>query len=213
MQYTDIHTHHRPLHPARTIWNCSFSDLPALPSDFHCSLGLHPWYLSVDTLNEQLHQLKQSLTAYPQIVAVGEAGLDKLCQTPWTLQTEAFRAQIELAEQMGYPLIIHSVKAHNEVMELKKALKSDIPWVIHGFRGKKELAEQYLKAGFYLSYGFHYNEEALKATPLSRLFLETDESQTPVSQLYQQVAPLLQLSIEELARIIAQSADKVFFTR
>ena len=148
-----------------------------------------------------------------RFIAIGEAGLDKLCDTPWELQMQAFRLQAELADRLNLPLIIHAVKAHNEIMQLKMQLKARNTWIIHGFRGKPELANQYLQAGFYLSFGERYNVQSLLAVSSSRLLFETDDSQHSILDIYQQAAPILSLSAHELLTQTMQNIDKVFFNR
>ena len=92
-------------------------------------------------------------------LAVGEAGLDKLADAPMDLQVEVFRCQACLAEAVGKPLVLHLVKAVDELLKVKRDLRPSKPWIIHGFRGKAALAEEYLKHGFYLSFGEKYQEE------------------------------------------------------
>ena len=213
MKYFDMHTHRQPEHPDTSIWNCDFDKCIQVASSTYCSQGLHPWSLETYQLDTAIDNLRHLLESYPQIVAVGECGLDKVCNTPWQLQKEAFQAQIAVADSFDRPLIIHCVKAHNEVMDLKRSKKTNVPWIIHGFRGKPELARQLIDCGFYLSYGMHFNEKSLRSMPLDRLFLETDESEVPVKQLYQQVALQLDLSLQVLTEAVAQNADKVFFNR
>ena len=58
-----------------------------------------------------------------------------------------------LAEEVGKPLVIHLVKAVDELLKVKRDLRPSNPWIIHGFRGKAALAEEYLKHGFYLHSG------------------------------------------------------------
>ena len=72
------------------------------------------------------------------------------------------------------PLIIHQVKALQEILYLKKKFHPAQPWLIHGFRGKPELAQQLLATGIDLSFGVHYNEEAYALCPKERRFRETD---------------------------------------
>ena len=213
MQFVDIHTHHRPLLPELAIWNCDFSDLSTLTPHDYISLGLHPWHLQADSMTSQISQLEQAVLHCPNLVAIGETGLDKLCSTDWQLQATAFKAQIALATKYSLPLLVHCVKAHQEVMALKRESKSNIPWVIHGFRGKKELAQQYVHAGFYLSFGFKYQPEALLYTPHERLFLETDDCENPILELYVEVARQMGITTEKLSLQIRQNADKVFFNR
>lgn len=121
----------------------------------------------------------EELVRHPQVLAVGEVGLDKLADAPMDLQVEVFRRQACLAEEVGKPLVIHLVKAVDELLKVKRDLRPSNPWIIHGFRGKAALAEEYLKHGFYLSFGEKYQEAALCRVPADRLFIETDESEFP----------------------------------
>lgn len=103
--------------------------------------------------------MEHCLSSNPRVVAVGEAGLDKLCDVPLPLQQEAFQAAIELSEKYRFPLLIHAVKATVELLVFQKKHRPTQPWIIHGFRGKKELAEDLLRHGFYLSFGKKYQEK------------------------------------------------------
>ncbi len=75
----------------------------------------------------------------PAVIALGEAGLDKRCDTPFDLQVEAFQAIALLASRHRLPLLIHAVKSSEKLIALKKRMKPENAWIIHGFRGKKEL--------------------------------------------------------------------------
>ena len=209
----DIHIHHKPKHPEAAIWNCQFDNCNDLVDATYCSQGLHPWNLLQFDIDSKIDDLYRNLEDFPSIVAVGEAGLDKLCLTPWQMQIDAFKAQIAAADQFNKPLIIHCVKAYNELIKMKREVATNIPWVIHGFRGKPELAKQLLGEGFYLSYGFKCNEESLRATPLNRLLFETDESEEPIVNLYAQSAALFPIPTHQLCELVRQNVDKVFFKR
>lgn len=152
--------------------------------------GLHPWYVKPEMLSQ---------TPPPGILAIGECGLDRLCQTPYDLQLRAFRMQIGLSESLGKPLILHCVKALDDVLMLHREYRPRQPWVFHGFRGKPQQLRSILSRGLYVSFGFRFQEESLLACPLSRLLLETDDDPRPVEALYIQVSRLLKISPEELA--------------
>ena len=80
-----------------------------------------------------------------------------------------------LAADLRKPLILHVVKAMDEVLALHRRFSSQIPtWIIHGFRGNAQQAQQYLRHGFHLSFGPHHHPAALQATPPHRRFFETD---------------------------------------
>lgn len=209
MQLLDIHTHHLPLHPEQAIFNYSPEMLVAqLPT--YCSVGIHPWYLTPDNLRTKWDWLMLAVH-HPNVLAIGEAGLDKAVDVPFALQLDVFERQIELSEVMELPLIIHCVRAANEIVELKKRIQPHMPWIIHGFRGKKEQALQYIRHGIFLSFGEKYQEEALRAVPVDRLFLETDESTIEISLLYEQAATICSLSVESFTMQIQQNINEVFF--
>lgn len=123
---------------------------------------------------------------------VGECGLDRLCSTPYDLQLTAFEAQIQLSERLARPLILHCVRAIDDVLRLHRGTRQ--PWIWHGFRGKPQQLQQLLDHGFYISFGLRYNTESLRQCPLDRLFLETDDISLPISPLYEQAAALLNSS-------------------
>lgn len=160
--------------------------------------GIHPWYADY----RQWEVLKEWI-AHPRIVLVGEAGLDRLTLTSPDIQEELFVRQIELAEEAGKPLIIHCVKAWDELLRIRRITRPVMPWIIHGFRGRKQLAEQLLDAGLYLSFGMRYNAEALHtAWNARRLLLETDDSPIDIGSLYRSVAEELEITEEMLSQTI-----------
>ena len=143
MDILDIHTHRIPEQPLNAIWNCMPKDESLLHRVDYCSVGIHPWYVTEANLSEQKRWVEEVVLNTPSVVAIGEAGLDKATDVPWELQLNAFEWQIEWADRLGLPLILHVVKAHNEVMEMKKKYRPRNRWIVHGFRGKRQLAEQY----------------------------------------------------------------------
>lgn len=172
------------------------------------TVGIHPWKVK-DATAEEWKRLEE-IIAHPQVLAIGEIGLDKCINTPLLFQQEAFARQALLAEQVCKPLIIHLVKAQDELLALRKTLRPSQSWIIHGFRGKKQQAKQLLQHGLYLSFGEHYQEDVFRQTPLDRLFLETDESQSSLFDLYQRAANLRGLSIEQLVNAVNTNFKQLF---
>lgn len=204
----DIHTHHLPDSPAKAVLNCYPQTFA--PAAGGCySVGIHPWHLT--EADEALWQRLETALHHPQVLAVGEAGLDKAIATPMPLQQEAFERQARLAEEVGKPLIIHLVKAVDELLSLRQRLRPAVPWIVHGFRGKPQQAAQLLRHGLYLSYGEHYHEAAMLATPLDRLFLETDESRLPIKQLYKRAAMLRGIDLPTLHEAVAKNLRRTGF--
>ncbi len=173
------------------------------------SLGIHPWTASQATL-ETWAYLEEA--AHQQNVsAIGEAGLDKLTDTDWDIQQEAFIHQIRLSETVGKPLIIHCVKAFNEVIRLKKEMKPQQPWIVHGFRNNLNIARQLMNEGIYLSLGEKYQEEVLMNIPLHRLLVETDESTLPIRDIIARMADVRGMEADELIKILTENVQNIFF--
>ncbi|MGL4851772.1 MAG: TatD family hydrolase [Phocaeicola sp.] len=174
-----------------------------------CSASLHPWDITPQNLSTQLGWLR-TVIQHDSVVAIGEVGLDKLRGADFSLQLDLFREIVEIAESAQLPLIIHHVKAMNELIVLHKVLHPTTPWILHGFRGKKALALSALQQGFYLSFGQYYHPEALQVTPSDRLFLETDNAPIAIEALYRQAAALRNCSVESLKVSIHNLAYSLF---
>ena len=187
----DLHTHRPPALAGQAMVSVRPPEFVPQPGACY-SVGIHPWY-PLDAQGEWTPLLQ-----HPQVWAIGEAGLDKRCPTDWELQQTLLRQQIAWSERLCKPLILHLVGATEEILALRRTLRPRQAWVVHGFRGKAQLAESYLRQGFYLSFGSRFQEAALLATPLDRLFLETDESSEPIGNLYGRVAGLRGLSLSQL---------------
>lgn len=171
------------------------------------SCGVHPWYS--EDAEPQLKFLKE-IAGDPRIVAIGEAGLDKLKGPDLKTQQTIFEQQVQLSEQLQKPLIIHCVKAWEELLHIKKLYKPRQPWIIHGYKGKVELAKQLLSHGFLFSINERFNDDAIREIPLDRLFCETDISETSIEDIYSEVAKALDISEEVLTSQIAENVKRTF---
>ncbi len=211
--YFDIHTHHLSACPSEAIYNADSNYMPTPDEAIYISVGIHPWHLTDEDYPVRLQWVESMLQDDKRIIALGEAGLDKCCDAPFALQEEAFRKVISLSEQYCLPLIIHAVKADNELIALKKEVHPSQPWIIHGFRGKKELAQSLVNQGFYLSFGEHYHADALRYMPAETFLLETDESLASIRSLYGRAAEIRGISPESLAREVSQTVNSLFFNR
>ena len=140
-----------------------------------------------------------------------KAGLDKLAAAPMQLQVAVFKEQVELSEKYELPLIIHCVKAMDELLALRKERAPKQPWIWHGFRGKPEQAKQLLQKGFYLSFGMHYSSEAMNVVPDSRLFLETDDSPVDIEDVLRDAAKVRGVEVETLQAIVRKNIQDIFF--
>ena len=166
--------------------------------------------LTEHNAGQLLDYLKQQLRK-KQFVAAGEAGLDKLAVASMELQLTVFKAQVRLSEEYGLPLIIHCVKAMDELLAVKKEFRPQQAWVWHGFRGKPEQAMQLLKKGFYLSFGEYYPDETMQTVPDERLFLETDNSSLDIEDILCRAAKVRGVEVEALRETIRRNIQNVFF--
>lgn len=187
--------------------------MPSPDEAIYISVGIHPWHLTHEDYPVQRQWVEHTLQHDKRVIALGEAGLDKCCDTPYDLQEEAFRSMISFSEQYRLPLIIHAVRTYNELIALKKEIRPSQPWIIHGFRGKKELARSLVNQGFYLSFGEHYHADALREMPEGSFLLETDESLVPIESLYGRAAEIRGISPESLAHAVSRTVNSLFFSR
>ena len=209
--FFNIHTH-TSLHPKTEILSLAPEQHSADIHMEYASVGIHPWHLTLENSESQREALRQSVKD-KRIIAIGECGLDKLQGPSMELQTSVFKQEATLAEECSLPLIIHCVKAFNELIQLKKEISPRQPWIIHGFRGKLPLAADCIRHGFYLSIGSRFQADALKAIPLDHLFIETDESEESIGSIYQRIAETKGISLQELTEAINKNVREVFFKR
>lgn len=226
MTYYNIHTHHLPSsEEVIAIYNlivypdglrfpegrekAVFSKEDSLHKKLYYSLGIHPWYIDPEHLEFQLSYFYESVS-HPDVVAVGEAGLDRLAVLPLEIQEEVFISQATIAEEKNKPLLIHCVKAWAEILALHKRISPRMPWIIHGFRGNRMLAAQLLNRGFYFSISDRFNEEILHLDLCSRLFLETDNRKIQIQEVYKKMASSLHVDLEKLGQHIRENVRNVF---
>jgi TatD DNase family protein len=175
------------------------------------SYGIHPW--NSERWNKLASQFLEEINSNT-CIAIGEIGLDKLKGPSIQEQIEIFKAQISISEQLHLPVIIHCVKAWNELKQLKQELKPQQPWIYHGFE-KASIIDDVLQSGMFVSFGkgLVQNEklqEALKKVPLKQLFLETDTADYSILTLYEFVSKLKNIPLQELEISIEQNFKRVF---
>lgn len=211
MYLYNIHTHQLGAkeidgYKIRYILNVSpdeFVNLPPQGDNVHFSCGVHPWYSDIEA--DQL-DLLESIASSPLIVAVGEAGIDKVKGPDLAIQVDVFRRQIELAISLGKPIIIHCVKAWDELISLYKEYNTaSIPWIIHGYRGNAEQTKQLSKIGFKFSIGEYFNTESLKHIPTDSIYCETDTSNNSICKVYSQVSSSIGFDFDHFAILVEQN--------
>lgn len=213
MRLYDIHTHKIPVindsrYDVVSILNTyPLNYSPVEADNIYYSCGIHPWYM--DDADEQFKRLSD-IISQERIVAVGEAGLDKSKGADWDMQLLYFRKQIELAMDAQKPLIIHCVKAWDELILLYKEYKPRNLWIIHGFRGKLQQAEQLIRLGMKLSIGEHFNPEVVKEIPIESIFFETDDSELGIMSICYKISNYYELCIDDVIEIVGLNTKYAF---
>ena len=146
---------------------------------FYAAVGVHPH--EVENITEaDIDELKE-LSKHSKVVAIGEIGLDYYYDlSPRDLQRHWFKRQLELADELKMPVIIHSRDAAQECFDIIK--NSNVRnGVIHCYSGSAEMAEEYIKMGFYIGVGgsltFKNNKkgvETVERIPTEKILIETD---------------------------------------
>lgn len=199
LRLVDIHTHsHLSSEDIIAVRNLSLTEAERFNASESSivSVGVHPWDIG-DLDDSWLVQLKKACTD-KHVALVGECGLDKNIETSLEMQTDIFLRHVFLAETIKKPLIIHCVGYYNELITLRKQNKPAQRWIVHGFRGKPQLALQLLEAGLDLSFGEKFNTESIIVTPIERIFIETDESFLPIRNSYEKIADIKNSTVQAL---------------
>ena len=215
MYLYNIHTHKACTSDAGYQVRCILNTYPDTfyaqkesSPDVWFSCGIHPWHTFEA---ERKMDLLRSIVSQDRVVAIGEAGLDKLRGESISRQIEVFSAQIELSEQIRKPLIIHCVKAWEELISLYKSYRPDMPWIIHGYRGNVEQTKQLVKLGFRFSIGSKFNRNSLAYIPLDSLFCETDDSNVSICRIYSDLCTISGLGVKLFCDCIEGNSIKMFY--
>ncbi len=196
------------------------------------ALGLHPWCADevLDT------GILEKLLVETGSVAVGEIGLDFKIENPDRIaQITVFRIQLDLARELGLPVILHCRGAFDEMLSIlsEKKYNGNITGVVHAFTRGIQLAERFLELGFYLAFGGAVTRSRAKrarssavGVPLRRIVLETDapsigmdgiepERMEPahVARIGESLALLRGISIEEVTFETSMNARELFNIR
>jgi TatD DNase family protein len=178
------------------------------------TVGIHPWHY--DSANhEALFSFLGSHSSHPDVIALGEAGFDRLRGPEMTIQREVFERQARLSEKIGKPLFIHCVRSWDELLGAHKRIIPEMPWIVHGFRGKRELAMQLISKNMYISFWFEFimrpeSSVLVRSLPAERIFLETDGSGVDIKDIYLKVAADINIDVEQLKDQILGNFNKLF---
>ena len=215
--YIDVHVHGGTPASGIFILESLMAHEEKLPEDVSgvaYTFGIHPWFLNEENHKQLIIYVEKSVN-HPDIIAIGEAGFDRLRGPSIELQRLVFEEQIAISEETKKPVVIHCVRAWDELLSVQKRRKPKMPWLVHGFRGNVELASQLLSKGMYLSFWFDFilrpeSRDLLRHLPVNRIFLETDGAEANIRTIYDKVAADLNLSVADLKSVILKNFNAFF---
>jgi TatD DNase family protein len=194
------------------MMNLMAKDFP--PEDIengYYSVGFHPYNVGKVNEQETLDRVRKAVE-HPRVLAIGEIGLDKSIEAPMEDQVRIFEKQVKIAESANLPVILHVVRSFNEMVGFMKAQQPVVPMIIHGYNGSAEMADELVNAGFLISFGEAISREhskiieALQRVPVEMMFLETDEGDMDIRELYKFAAEVKGVSVDHLRVQIFENA-------
>ena len=198
----------------------------------YAAVGVHP--SDISGLNEETFAWLKEQTKREKVVAVGEIGLDYYWDKEPEIQKQQrywFAEQMKLAREVSLPVIIHSRDAAADTMEVMKSVHAEeIPGVIHCYSYSKEMAQEFIKMGYYIGVGgvvTFKNAKKLKETvqeiPLERILLETDcpymapephrgerNDSSYIPFVIAKIAELKGITPEEVEQVTRENAERLF---
>lgn len=204
MPFFDFHHHH---HQPNGIYNLNNDEEPP---NYTFSVGIHP--KDIDENFEINFEKVKEKSLHPNCIAIGECGLDGLIHIDERLQENVFLQHILWANEVNKPIIIHCIRRYSQLLKFKKIAK--VPMVIHSFNKKSTIADELLSAGFYLSFGKAVLQNVslqtlIKDIPLEKLFLETDDDDFEIKNLYEKVSEIKNINVKELQQQIFKNLEHI----
>jgi len=194
----------------------------------YAAVGSHPDV--ADEVNEEVLDEYRKLCKLDKVKAIGEIGIDYHYEDiPRQLQLQAFRMQMELAREVGLPVIVHEREAHEDGMAVVREFP-EVTGVFHCYSGSAEMARQLVDKGWYIGFtGVLTFKNARKAIetaesiPIERIVLETDcPYMAPVPHrgkrndpgylcyMAEKLAEIRGLSVEEIHQITTENGKRLY---
>lgn len=191
------------------------------------AVGIHPE--CADKLPQDYLKEIENMAMHEKAVAIGEIGLDYYWDSvPRDIQKKVFTEQLELADKLSMPVVIHDRDAHGDTMEILRKYKPR--GIMHCFSGSVEMCREIVKLGMSISLGgvvtfknARHSVEVAKYIPLDRLMLETDApylapvpfrgkrcDSSMIMLTAERIAEIKGIPVEELLKITAENACKMY---
>ncbi len=189
------------------------------------------WPGNAGDMTEADLEIYGQLAQHPKVVAIGEIGLDyHYDDVPRDIQQHWFNRQMDLADRLGKPVVIHEREAHGDGIEIVRKWADKVPGVFHCFSGSAEMAQELVRLGWYLSFtgvvtfkNARRALEAIAAVPMERIMIETDcpylapvpyrgkrNHSGYVPKVAEKIAEIKGLSTEEVAAITTENGRRFF---
>ena len=193
------------------------------------TVGMHP-HDAQDLTNAAMDTFRR-LVSHPKVIALGEMGLDYYRDlSPRSIQKTAFEQQLDLAEELDMPIIVHNREAYHDILPILRSRKGRIVGVLHCFSGNVDVMKQALNIGFHIGIGgpvtYKKSDDlqvVAKQVPANRLLIETDcpwlapqfwrgkrNEPSYVISVVERIAELRGTSTEEIGRITTENFVALF---
>ena len=197
----------------------------------YATVGMHPH--DAKDLDDETVRMFRDLAVHPKVVALGEMGLDYYRDlSPRPIQKAAFERQLDLAEELDLPIVIHNREAYHDILPILQARRGRVRGVMHCFSGDVEIMRQSLALGFHIGIGgpvTYRKSDALRMVaqkvPADALLVETDcpwlapqfrrgkrNEPAYVRATAEKIAELRGISLEEIGEITTQNFEALFIT-
>ena len=197
----------------------------------YATIGMHPH--DAKGLHDETIHIFRELAAHPKVVALGEMGLDYYRNlSPRPIQKAAFERQLDLAEELDLPIVIHNREAYHDILPILQARRGRVRGVMHCFSGDVEIMHQSLALGFHIGIGGPVTyrksdalQEVAQKTPADALLVETDcpwlapqfrrgkrNEPAYVRATAEKIAELRGISLEEIGEITTRNFEGLFIT-
>ena len=208
----NIHTHH--LDDVNNISIYNQYPWEFVNNDSYYSIGIHPIFIDKSNPEKDLETIKLHIQN-KKCLAIGEIGLDKLCEIDFDLQIDIFKKQLEIAELNKIPVIIHCVRSYQEILQIRKSMKLSIPFIFHGFNKNKNLLQQVISNNSIPSFGknllYNTNLQSIFADlSEDNFFLENDNDEIPILEIYQKAAEIRGTTVEAIEKIVQHNFNTIF---
>lgn len=220
MHYIDFHTH-KP--KGQELIGSTITEIVSvyddnIPSSHVFTIGYHPWFQRSYIENAQLDRLVDIYLNRSNCLGIGECGLDRLISADMDMQISNFTKQVELANDLKAPVIVHCVRAYDILIKLYRT-RAKTPWVIHGYKRNIILAKQITDLGIWLSIAPDEDDkdvfkEVVRSLDIQKIFIETDSHPNRnIIGVYDRFCMIKDIEVSTLCQQIEYNCNQFFLDR